>query len=247
MRRGDAGTAVDTDRAAGHGAEPGEPGQERFRGGERPVRGQVLRRGRADRARDVASLGVDRLDLTSVPLAGPGIEQDAVTGQSGSVVGREHGQVARVEDDVAPGRLVVAGFQVEAGLSPGLQRAVQDADAVEPGPPQQPPGARRGQAAAVVVDDHGLARTQAPLACGFLQRGQVRQWVPAASRMRKRGQLGVEVDVDRGRDVTGPVVITPAAVAERPPDVEDSGRVRLAEELAQGHGVDEDFGARGLA
>jgi hypothetical protein len=39
-------------------------------------------------------------------------------------------------------------------------------------------------------------------------------------------------------------VITAAGVAERPPDVEDRGRVRLAEELVQGHRIDEDVGGR---
>jgi hypothetical protein len=53
----------------------------------------------------VAGLGVDRLDLTPVPLAGPGVEQQAVAGQRRGVVGREHGQVTSVEDDVAPDRL----------------------------------------------------------------------------------------------------------------------------------------------
>jgi hypothetical protein len=52
----------------------------------------------------VAGPGVDRLDLAPVPLTGPGVDQDAVPGQSRRVIGRERGQVAGVEDDVAPGR-----------------------------------------------------------------------------------------------------------------------------------------------
>ena len=103
---------------------------------------------------------------------------------------------------------------------------------------------RRGQAAAVVVDDHRLPGAQAPLAGSFLQGRHVGQRMPSIGGLRGSGELGVKVDVDRGRDVGRPVVITAAGVTECPPDVEDRGRVRLAEELVQGHRIDEDVGGR---
>ena len=53
--------------------------------------------GRAARAGNVPRPRVDRLDLAAVALPRPGVEQHAVAGQRGRLVGGQHRQVAAVQ------------------------------------------------------------------------------------------------------------------------------------------------------
>ncbi len=56
---------------------------------------------------------------------------------------------------------------------------------------------------------------------------------------RRGGELGVEVDVDRARQVALPVVVTPARVAQSPADVKQQRRRGRRQLIVQSLRVDE--------
>ncbi len=142
----------------------------------------------------------------------------SIVGSSPSV---EH-DVARLGDDLA-------GLQ---RARPRAQTAVEQPDVAQSRPSQQPPRAGRGHAADGVVGDDRAARGHAPAACGGLQAGGER--VAAVLGAGRRRQLGLEVHVDRTRQVPREVAGVPVGLAERPAHVEQH-RPPRAGELGREH------------
>jgi hypothetical protein len=189
----------------------------------------------------VAGPGVDWLGLAPVPLAGPGVEQDAdrLAREGRRRIGRQHRQVPGGQGDVAGRGGPLSRLQFVAGLAPGAEGAVQDADVRYPCPAQQPPGAGGGETAVVVVDDDRLPVTQPPCTGRRLQGRDVRQRMAPGLAAGRGGELGVEGAVNGRWDVPLKVVVTAVRVAQYPADVEDQRPVVTVQQLAQPRRVDE--------
>ncbi len=240
MGRCHPGSAVDPDGLRVTDTECREPGVQQLPGQEVPVAVQVLPGRRADRARDVPRARVDRLHLAAVTLRRAGVEQDARASHPGGVVGVEHRQVSRGEHDVSGYRDALAGLELEAGLPPGVQGAVEDAHVVHSRPAQQPPRPGCRLSPVVVVDHDRPPGGQPPVPGRPLQCLDVGERMPSGGPARRRGELGVEVDVDRARQVTVTVVVTAMWIAESPADVEQQRRCGRQQFVMQLLGVDED-------
>ena len=150
-RRVDAGAAVDDSALLAVDAELGEAPAQLLGRLEAPVRAEVLGPRSAARARDVAGLGVDRLLLAAIALAGARVDQ------------RHAGELAR--------RLRSRGSANDPARSRGNRRArhvAPPSPAARPTPArppsstacalvaeaaQQEPQPRRDRAAHIVVDD----------------------------------------------------------------------------------------------
>jgi len=123
----------------------------------------------------VAGHGVDRLTVAAVPLGGARVEQHAIAGEAGGSRGVNHGHATRPGSEIAliDGR--GGSGEREPGRRPGCQAAIQDADVAMAEIAQQPPGARRTEAAAGVVDDHRRFHIDTAAAHGRLEDAGVRQ------------------------------------------------------------------------
>ena len=120
MGRGDTGAAVRTDRSAGDGTEPGEPGRESGGVLEGAVRVHVARGGRAHRARDVPG---DRAWVMSrdeaIKEGWFGLVDAAMTSRIGDVVAAPAGSLAIVATKAEPRESALTGMH--GSLTPSEQ------------------------------------------------------------------------------------------------------------------------------
>ncbi|SIH94042.1 Uncharacterised protein [Mycobacteroides abscessus subsp. abscessus] len=188
-------------------------------------------------------LGVERLGLSTEALGRAGVEEHPVP--LGGGVGVDDGHRPR-SDDNGGGFDGGTGTELEvtAGGHPRVDAAVEDTGA-QPRPPEQPPRAGGPEACVVVVDDDLGVRVDAPTSYGLLEPGGTRQRVASRAGIAAVGvgQLRIEVDVDRVRQVAAGEVVPPVGSELRPADVEQPRRNPAGSEPGELLGGDEDIGA----
>ncbi len=188
---------------------------------ERAVLGQVPRGGRAAGARDVPRDRVDRLGLAAEALGRAGVQQNAVGGRPRGAVGVEDRHAAAGQLDVARRSGTTSPVsssppaRTQAARPPSRMRTSAHA-----APAQQPPGTRRRGAAGVVVDHDAVAVAQPPAARRALQLAQPWQGMTTLLGRVVPGELGLEVDEHRARQVAREVLVASGRSAELPADVE---------------------------
>ena len=164
---------------------------------------------------------VDRLLQALVPGRGAGVQEDAGGGQPGGPLGVEQGPAARAGGQVAGLGVGDLGGQGQPGRDPGREAAVEHAGARVAEPAEQPPGPGRPAGLALVVGDHRAVLAGPGPAHDRLERLRARQGM-AATGARRGGQVPVQVDEHRPRQVAlvvggpvGPAGQLPAAVEHR--------------------------------
>ena len=223
---------------AGADPEPGEPGPQRTRVQETPVRADVLAGGRADRGRDVPGDRIDGFHLTPVALRSPGVQQHALAGYPGRPVRVQQRQMTRPGRERAGsrGRGRPALDWLVRG-QPGLVPAVQDLHLLVPEIAQQPPGAGRRGRVVLVVGHHVPVIADADTAHGRLERGHVRQRVPPAGAGRGR-EIAVQVNEMRARQVALAETLVPGRPAEPPAHIQQDRRSAGRQRGGQRRGTD---------
>ena len=222
----------------GHRPVDGEPRRRSSSGRNRPSASRLPAVGHRERTGDVARPRVDRLHLPRVPLGRAGVEQRPVPARG--TVGVDRRQATRDQDHVARLRLHRPGLDRQPRRRPGRDAAVEQPHVAHTAPAQQPPHARRGHAAHRVVGHHRAVVAHAPASGRRLQLREVRQRMTARPGGRRRGELGVEVDVHRTGHMGREVVVVTVGPSERPPHVEQHGRLLARQQRRQPLGVHQD-------
>ena len=245
MGGGHAGSAVGTEFARLVDAGPRHQLTEVGRRPERTVGVDQIGVRQVAGARDVPRDRIDRLGLASEALRRPGVEECAAPSVRCGGVRVEDRKMPRYDREVAgrPRRRLGVGLDLDRapGALPGAEAPVEHADVGMAGPSQRPPEPGRRQAVAGVVDDHRPARGYARRAKGGLQRGDVRQWVPAAGAGRST-QLGIEINESGAGNVARPILVPAWWTTQSPPYVQH-GRHRGGTSCA-GDGGREDRGGQ---
>lgn len=166
---------------------------------------------------------VDRLRLTTEPLAGADVEQHAVARDLGGAAGVDGGHGATAHHDVSRRhRRRVTGLDRVAGGLPGAETPVEHAYVVVTSPPQQPPGPRGNRRVVLVVDDDRPPGSDAEPAQGRLSVLRGRQRVAPAGAGWS-GQVAVEVGEDGARQVSGAIAVQARRATEGPSGVDQVG------------------------
>ncbi len=238
--------AVHGDSCPGSDAELIEAVAQLVSSAEPAVLGEVVGRRGADGAGDVPGHGVYRFVLAPEALGGAGIEDD-LDHAAGDVVGIDGWHRAVVADRRRHVfRLVRLGVgQRSTGGSPRAQPAVEHLDPLVADPSQQPPGPRRAHPGVVVVDHDHRIRADAPAGCGPLDVLRRRQRVTPHAVVRRAGEVGLEVDVDRPGNVPRGVVTVGILGAELPAHVEHDEAARGFQQPAQTVGGHQRGGSHG--
>jgi hypothetical protein len=164
---------------------------------------------------DVTGSGVQRLDLAAVALRCSSIEQYTRPGHGGRLACVDHRHTPGPYLEVSRLGVRFGGGDREPVGCPGGQPAVEHRHLVVACPAQQPPSPGGDRSVVNVVDHDRPPGVHARRAQHALQLGRVGQRVPATGA-GFRSKLGVKVDIDRARQVTG-LIILAARWAARPP------------------------------
>src|ERR1700733_4361346 len=225
VTRGHAGAAHGHELARGARPEQRAPAAAQRRGiEEAPLRIKVAREGRALRTGHVAGDRIDLLVLAGEAIRGARMDEQnlARRKRSAHLIAAQRRLRIHMRCELARRPRLAFGADRQARRKPCGVTAVEHGHLLMTDPAQQPPGARRVGAVALIISHHLHAPINAPACRSRAPRLNARQRMAAAARADRARKIAIQMRVERVRDVTGGIcTLAPVGLREFEAAIED--------------------------